>query len=80
MAGRDSAWATVGSMNFDNPLLRPQRRTEPSLHDRTVVAELEKHFLADLDDARELDLAGWRARGAAARAMELGSALVRREL
>ena len=50
------------------------------MHDRTVVAELEKHFLADLDDARELDLAGWRARGAAARARELGSALVRREL
>ncbi|HVD15585.1 MAG TPA: hypothetical protein VNK73_14220 [Actinomycetota bacterium] len=44
------------------------------------MAELEKHFLADLDDARELDLAGWRARGAAARARELGSALVRREL
>jgi cardiolipin synthase A/B len=76
----DSAWATVGSMNFDNRSFALNDELNLSLRDQTVVGELEKHFLADLDDARELDLAGWRARGAAARARELGSALVRREL
>jgi hypothetical protein len=45
-----------------------------------VVAGLEKQFLADLDDARELELAAWRARPVARRARELASAAVRREL
>ena len=45
-----------------------------------MVAELEKHFLADLEDARELALAAWRARPVTKRARELASALVRREL
>ncbi|HZD69257.1 MAG TPA: phospholipase D-like domain-containing protein [Actinomycetes bacterium] len=76
----DSAWATVGSVNFDNRSFALNDELNLSMRDRTVVAELEKHFLTDLDDARELDLAGWRARGAAARARELGGALVRREL
>jgi cardiolipin synthase A/B len=67
-------------MNFDNRSFALNDELNLSLRDQTVVGELEKHFLADLDDARELDLAGWRARGAAARARELGSALVRREL
>jgi hypothetical protein len=44
------------------------------------VAGLEKHFLTDLDDARELDLAAWRARPLRLRARELASAAVRREL
>jgi hypothetical protein len=44
------------------------------------VTELEKHFLADLDDARELELAAWRSRPAHVRARELASAAVRREL
>jgi hypothetical protein len=50
------------------------------LRDRALVAELEKHFLADLDDAVELDRAAWRARPMAMRARELLSAAVRREL
>ena len=50
------------------------------MRDRAVVAELEEHFRADLDDAVELELAAWRARPAVVRARELASAAVRREL
>jgi cardiolipin synthase len=76
----DSGWATVGSINCDNRSFALNDELNLSLRDRAIVAELEKHFLADLDDARELDLAAWRARGPVAGARELGGALIRREL
>jgi cardiolipin synthase len=76
----DANWATVGSINFDNRSFALNDELNLSLRDREVVAGLEKHFLADTDDARELSLAGWRARPVARRARELASAAVRREL
>jgi cardiolipin synthase A/B len=76
----DANWATVGSINFDNRSFALNDELNLSLRDREVVAGLEKQFLADLDDARELELAAWRARPVARRARELASAAVRREL
>jgi cardiolipin synthase len=76
----DANWATVGSINFDNRSFALNDELNLSLHDRAVVAGLEKHFLADVDDAVELDLDAWRARPAAVRARELASAAIRREL
>jgi cardiolipin synthase len=76
----DADWATVGSINFDNRSFALNDELNLSVRDRTVVAGLEKHFLSDVDDAVELDLAAWRARPAAVRARELVSAAVRREL
>jgi cardiolipin synthase A/B len=76
----DGTWATVGSINWDNRSFALNDELNISLRDRTVVAELEKHFLTDLDDAVEADLAAWRARPALVRARELASAAVRREL
>jgi cardiolipin synthase len=76
----DANWATLGSINFDNRSFALNDELNLSVRDRTVVAGLEKHFLADVDDAVEVDLAAWRARPAAVRARELLSAAVRREL
>jgi cardiolipin synthase len=76
----DAAWATVGSVNFDNRSFALNDELNLSVRDRAVVAELERHFGADIDDAVELDLAAWRARPAVVRARELASAAVRREL
>jgi cardiolipin synthase A/B len=76
----DANWATVGSINFDNRSFSLNDELNLSLRDRGVVVEFEKQFLADLDDARELDLAAWRARPLRMRARELASAAVRREL
>ena len=76
----DANWATVGSINFDNRSFALNDELNLSVRDRAVVAELERHFRADIDDAVELDLAGWRARPAVVRARELASAAVRREL
>jgi cardiolipin synthase len=76
----DSHWVTVGSVNFDNRSFALNDELNISFGDPGVVAELEKHFLADHEDARELNLAAWRARPLAMRARELASALVRRKL
>jgi cardiolipin synthase A/B len=76
----DANWATIGSVNFDNRSFALNDELNLSVRDRAVVAELEEHFQADIDDAVELDLAAWRARPAVVRARELASAAVRREL
>jgi cardiolipin synthase A/B len=71
---------TVGSVNFDNRSFALNDELNISFRDPDLVAELEQHFLADLEDARELNLAAWRARPLHKRAREFASALVRREL
>jgi cardiolipin synthase A/B len=76
----DANWATVGSINFDNRSFALNDELNLSLRDRGVVAGLEKHFLADLDESRGLELAAWRSRPVTRRARELASAAVRREL
>jgi cardiolipin synthase A/B len=76
----DANWATVGSINFDNRSFALNDELNISLRDRAVVAGLEKHFLADIDDAVELDLAAWRSRPTGVRVRELASAAIRREL
>jgi cardiolipin synthase len=76
----DANWATVGSVNFDNRSFSLNDELNLSLRDPAVTAELERHFLADLDDAVELDLAGWRARPPLVKARELAGAAIRREL
>jgi cardiolipin synthase len=76
----DSHWVTVGSVNFDNRSFALNDELNISFGDPGVVAGLEKHFLADLEHTRELDLAAWHARPLAMRSRELVSALVRREL
>jgi cardiolipin synthase A/B len=76
----DSHWVTVGSVNFDNRSFALNDELNIAFRDPGVVAELEKHFLADLEGTRELNLAAWRARPLAMRARELASALMRREL
>jgi cardiolipin synthase A/B len=76
----DSHWVTVGSVNFDNRSFALNDELNIAFRDPGVVAELETHFLADLEDTRELNLAAWRARPLAMRGRELASALMRREL
>jgi cardiolipin synthase A/B len=76
----DDQWATVGSINFDNRSFALNDELNISFRDPALVATLEKHFLQDLEDARELDVSSWRARPLTARAKEVGGALLRREL
>jgi phosphatidylserine/phosphatidylglycerophosphate/cardiolipin synthase-like enzyme len=76
----DDHWATVGSINFDNRSFALNDELNISFRDPRLVAILEGHFLDDLQDARELDDAGWRPRPLPKRTGEIAAALVRREL
>jgi len=76
----DSNWVTVGSVNFDNRSFALNDELNISFPDPGVVAVLERDFVADLEDAGELNMTAWRARPLAVRTRELASALVRREL
>jgi cardiolipin synthase len=76
----DGVWGSVGSINFDNRSFALNDELNLSVSDPATVGLLEEHFLADLDDATELELARWRARALATRARERASALLRREL
>jgi cardiolipin synthase len=76
----DDQWATVGSINFDNRSFALNDELNISFQHPDLVATLEKHFLQDIEDARELDAPAWRARPLSARAREVGGALLRREL
>jgi cardiolipin synthase A/B len=76
----DSHWVTVGSVNFDNRSFALNDELNISFRDPGVVAELEAHFRADLQDSYELTLATWRTRPLAMRSRELVTELVRRQL
>jgi cardiolipin synthase len=43
-------WVTVGSVNFDNRSFALNDELNIAFRDPGVVAELETHFLADLED------------------------------
>ncbi|HZD74744.1 MAG TPA: phospholipase D-like domain-containing protein [Actinomycetota bacterium] len=76
----DDQWATVGSINFDNRSFALNDELNISFRDPGLVATLEKHFVQDIEDARELEVSAWRGRPLTARAKEAGGALLRREL
>ena len=76
----DGAWASVGSVNFDNRSF--------ALHDEATVCIQSEHFAGllteqferDLERSREIDLDRFRRRGPLHRAQEAALKLVRREL
>jgi cardiolipin synthase A/B len=67
----DSAWATVGTANFDNRSFAFNEESNVSFHDRALVRQLEESFYADLAVSRRVTLEAWRRRGVLARAQEI---------
>jgi cardiolipin synthase len=76
----DGCWANVGTANFDNRSLALQDEMNCSVLDAAIVAELERHFLDDLDASEETDLDHWRRRPFRSRALEAASESVRHSL
>jgi cardiolipin synthase len=73
----DGTWASVGSNNFSNRSLALNSELALSLSDEGVVAELEQHFLNDLQVSKEIDPDTWRNRPLRKRAVERATTLVR---
>jgi len=76
----DDGWANVGSSNFDHRSFGLDDELNVSFSDPGVVAELQKHFLDDLDGAEEIDLQRWRSRPLRRRVVERASDLARQSL
>lgn len=71
----DSAWATIGTTNFDNRSFAFNEESNVSFHDRDLVRQLEQIFKDDLAASDRVTMERWRARGIGARAQELVAAL-----
>lgn len=76
----DDGWANVGTSNWDNRSMALQEELNCSIADPGIVADLEKHFLTDFDDAEEIDLDQWRARPLTSRAYEWVGETMRQSL
>lgn len=76
----DEDWANVGTSNFDHRSFSLDPELNVSFQDATVVAELERQFLEDLEVSEEIDLGRWKARPLRKRVVELSGELVRHSL
>ncbi|MGH3916689.1 MAG: phospholipase D-like domain-containing protein [Pseudonocardiaceae bacterium] len=76
----DDSWASIGTNNFNNRSLALNDEITLSTSDEAVATELANHFLDDLAVSNELDRGGWSDRSPAKRALELVTALAKREL
>jgi cardiolipin synthase len=72
----DSAWASVGTANFDNRSMSLNEETSVCFHDRALVSRLHDTFLADLERCRKVQLARWKHRGFWQRAGEQFASLM----
>jgi cardiolipin synthase len=76
----DEAWASVGSINFDNRSFQLQDEATLCVQSEAFAGRLTRCFEADLERSERIDPERWARRGPAHRAAERALALVRREL
>lgn len=66
----DGMWSVVGSANMDIRSKELNEENVLGIRDADFAQQLETTFLADLDNAREIDRVQWRRRGIGARIVE----------
>ncbi len=76
----DGHWSAVGSMNADNRSLSLNEETVLMMFDEKISAQLERHFLEDIEHANEITLDEFTRRGAWERVKEHACHLVWRVL
>ena len=76
----DGAWATVGSVNFDNRSFQLQDEATLCVQSAAFAGELTRQFEDDLTHADAIEPGRWRDRPLRHRAQEQAMSLVRREL
>jgi cardiolipin synthase len=76
----DSAWATVGTTNFDNRSFAHNEESNVCFTDHDLVEQLEALLLDDLAHAERVDPAAWRRRGLIARSGELVASLLEHQV
>jgi cardiolipin synthase A/B len=76
----DGAWASVGTVNFDNRSFQLHDEVTLCVWDRRFAGQLNEQFERDLERAEEIDPQRWNGRALHQRAIEAGTRLLRREL
>ncbi|WP_372787955.1 phosphatidylserine/phosphatidylglycerophosphate/cardiolipin synthase family protein [Paraconexibacter sp.] len=76
----DGAWTTIGSINFDNRSFSRNDEATLCVQSREVAALLSEQFERDLERSDRVHPGEWRRRGPLARAAEIATRVVRREL
>lgn len=66
----DGRWSTIGTANIDQLSMTGNYEINLQITDREQAAYLEKVFLEDLTNAREMSLLEWESRGAFVRMTE----------
>jgi len=76
----DGAWASVGSVNFDNRSFQLHDEATLCVQSEAFAGELTEQFERDLGDATRIEPGRWKGRGPGQRAAEAALRLARREL
>jgi cardiolipin synthase len=76
----DGAWASVGSVNFDNRSFQINDEATLCVLDATFAGRLTEQFERDLEVSERIDPERWRRRGPLQRTAEATLKLARREL
>ncbi|GAB5555885.1 MAG: cardiolipin synthase [Schleiferiaceae bacterium] len=66
----DDRLSTVGTANFDNRSFDINFEVNAFVYDPDIALEIKGHFLEDLEDSEEIDLARWSKRNIGARILE----------
>jgi cardiolipin synthase len=59
----DTAWATVGTTNFDSRSFSLDEESNVCIYDRRIAEELEAIFIEDLKYCDRVTMEEWRHRG-----------------
>jgi cardiolipin synthase len=76
----DGAWASVGSVNFDNRSFQLHDEATLCVTSEEFAGKLTAQFERDLEVSEPIDLDRWRRRGPLQRTIETGLKFARREL
>ncbi len=67
----DGLWSTIGTANFDRMSLAGNYEVNVEIRDEAIAKEMERIYMIDLSNAKELTLAEWERRPWYTRAGEL---------
>jgi cardiolipin synthase len=76
----DSIWATVGSTNLDRRSFELNEELNLVVYDGTVARRLERVFVSDVEQSRQVTYEQWQRRGFMSRVLEVLSLPVRGQL
>ena len=76
----DSTWATVGSTNLDRRSFELNEELNLIVYNADIAHRLERVFVDDLQQSREVTLAEWKDRGLVSRFLEILSLPIRGQM